>query len=177
MSSETIRFNVDLFNFVHKNKFDEFKNLLEMNPSYEINMLVIESILRKHLHTLLKNIVPSRFPVNEVVIMFASEFGDIDSLKYLFSINCPYNICASRVASRNGHLECLKFIATHFQHDRFDEDCMYLASQKNQIDCMKYLHENGCPWHEETYRVAIENNSTECAQYCKENGCPDALKN
>ena len=37
---------------------------------------------------------------------------------------------------------------------------------------MKYAHENGCPWNEETCSEAAKNDHLECLEYARENGCP-----
>ena len=41
------------------------------------------------------------------------------------------------------------------------------------LECLKYLHENGCPWHEMTCDIAAKNRHLECVQYCRDNGCPE----
>jgi hypothetical protein len=47
-----------------------------------------------------------------------------------------------------------------------------LSATQNHIDCLKYLHENGCPWHPDTTNVAAENGNLDCLIYAHENGCP-----
>jgi hypothetical protein len=37
---------------------------------------------------------------------------------------------------------------------------------------VKYAHENGCPWGEETCLAAVEGGHLEVLQYLHENGCP-----
>jgi hypothetical protein len=42
----------------------------------------------------------------------------------------------------------------------------------SDLECLKYLHENGCPWDEETCYVAALSGHLECLKYAQENGCP-----
>ena len=41
-------------------------------------------------------------------------------------------------------------------------------------ECLKYAHENGCPWNEETCHYAADNGhhtNKECLKCAHENGC------
>jgi hypothetical protein len=40
------------------------------------------------------------------------------------------------------------------------------------LECLKYAHENGCPWDEVTCTNAVINDSLACLRYAHENGCP-----
>lgn len=42
----------------------------------------------------------------------------------------------------------------------------------NNIKCLKYAHENGCPWDEFTCYKAVQGGALECLKYAHENGCP-----
>ena len=46
------------------------------------------------------------------------------------------------------------------------------AAQNGHLECLKYAHENGCPWNEMTCSKAAENGHLECLKYAHENGCP-----
>jgi hypothetical protein len=41
-----------------------------------------------------------------------------------------------------------------------------------QIECLKYLHENGCQWDKWTCCFASKRGHLECLKYAHENGCP-----
>jgi len=51
-----------------------------------------------------------------------------------------------------------------------DEICEYFSSVGN-LDCLKYCHENGCPWYEDTCSSAAKNGHFECLKYAHENDC------
>jgi hypothetical protein len=44
------------------------------------------------------------------------------------------------------------------------------------LECIKYLHENGCPWSEKTCDWAAKSGHLECLKYLHENGCPLAVE-
>ena len=46
------------------------------------------------------------------------------------------------------------------------------AAKNGHLECLKYAHENGCPWDGETCSEAAENGHLECLKYARENGCP-----
>ena len=46
------------------------------------------------------------------------------------------------------------------------------AAKYGHLECLKYAHENGCPWDEVTCSEAAENGHLECLKYAHENGCP-----
>ena len=41
---------------------------------------------------------------------------------------------------------------------------------RNDLECLKYAHENGCPWDKKTCSEAALNGHLECLQYAHENG-------
>jgi hypothetical protein len=46
------------------------------------------------------------------------------------------------------------------------------AARYGHIECLKYAHENGCPWNSQTGEYAAKNRQLECLKYACENGCP-----
>ena len=46
------------------------------------------------------------------------------------------------------------------------------AAEGGHLECLKYAHENGCPWDEWTCSMAAFNGHLECLKYAHENGCP-----
>jgi len=49
--------------------------------------------------------------------------------------------------------------------------CAQMAENGN-LELLKVLHENGCPWDESTCRSAALGGHLECMKYERENGCP-----
>ena len=75
----------------------------------------------------------------------------------------------SRMA-RNGNLELLKFL--HEKGCPWNEETCWSAASNDHLECLKYAHENGCPWDEETCKAAAKYRRLECLKYAHENGCP-----
>ena len=40
------------------------------------------------------------------------------------------------------------------------------------LEFLKYLHENGCPWDKSTCEFAAKSGHLDCLKYAHENGCP-----
>ena len=46
------------------------------------------------------------------------------------------------------------------------------AAYNGHLECLRYLHENGCPWDGWTCIFAAKYGHLYCLQYAHENGCP-----
>jgi hypothetical protein len=46
------------------------------------------------------------------------------------------------------------------------------AVWNNDLECIKYMHENGCDWDGECLEVAVTNGYMECIDYLHKNECP-----
>ena len=95
-------------------------------------------------------------------------------------------------------MECLKWLHENNMCPWDEEMCEY-AAENGQLECLKYAHENGCPWDREDVhesrlewtfgvfevrarervslerghvRVCRQNGHLECLKYARENGCP-----
>ena len=47
----------------------------------------------------------------------------------------------------------------------------YLIVSDANVDSLRYAHENGCPWDEDTCYEAAKNGNLECLKYAHKNGC------
>jgi len=54
----------------------------------------------------------------------------------------------------------------------FSIEDMNHASYYGQLDCLKYLRLNGCPWDEYTFSYAAKNGHLEIIKWGRLNGCP-----
>jgi len=73
-------------------------------------------------------------------------------------------------AAKNGKLDCLKYL--HENGCPWDKSTCAYAAVKGHLDCLKYAHENGCPWDKDTCALAAKNGHLDCLKYAHENGCP-----
>ena len=70
----------------------------------------------------------------------------------------------------NGHLECLKY--AHEQGCPWHEDTCTYAASNGHLECLKYAHEEGCDWDWRTCEYAAANGHLECLKYACAHGCP-----
>ena len=54
------------------------------------------------------------------------------------------------------------------------KDLLLLAAKNGHLKCLKYAHEEGCPWGRWTCQNAARGGHLECLKYAHENGCPEA---
>ena len=73
------------------------------------------------------------------------------------------------VAAEGGQLECLKYL--HENGCAWDKYTCLAAARGGRLECLKYLHENGCPWDSWSCTAAAGGGHLECFKYLRENGC------
>jgi hypothetical protein len=71
-------------------------------------------------------------------------------------------------AAEKGHLECLMYL--HENGCAWNEKTCSLAAFYGHLECLRYLHENGCVWDKKTSSGAACGR-LECLRYAHENGC------
>ena len=84
-------------------------------------------------------------------------------------MNC-FKCTGCNIASANGHLECLKYL--HENGCPWDKETCRYSTWYGHLECLKYLHENGCPLDAVTCANAAYNGQLECLKYLHENSCP-----
>lgn len=91
-------------------------------------------------------------------------------LRYLHDQGCPWSetITESKVLK---YLVCLNNNCNLSGGQWNGRECT-LVAEYGYVQCLAYLHENGCSWNEQTYSAALKNNHTHCLAYLRDNGCP-----
>jgi hypothetical protein len=51
---------------------------------------------------------------------------------------------------------------------------MLAAVWNNNLECIKYMHYNECPWDSLCIEVAVTNEYMECLNYLRKNGFPSS---
>jgi len=128
----------------------------------------------------------------------AAERGDIKMLKFLRENDCPWGVNPLREACRNGYVDVIEWaIINGCPLDIWDvaEACKkgevkvvaYVleneilrphswlcaaAAGAGELEMLKWLHENRCPWDETTASAAFNNNELDVLEWALENGCP-----
>ena len=72
------------------------------------------------------------------------------------------------IIAKYGDLECLKYA---HENGCPWEYTYHTAAENGHLDCLKYAHENGCTWDEDTCSSAASNGHLDCLKYAHENGC------
>ncbi len=84
----------------------------------------------------------------------AVSIGDLKIVEYLFNNGCPINIGDDLYNNSND-------LHTN------------IASRRNNLEVLKFLHKNGFPWDSTTVLSALEHSySIDCLKYLIENNCP-----
>ena len=99
----------------------------------------------------------------------ASLMGNEDGLRYLLDNRISLYDASCRISSAKNDIECLQFL--HEVGCPWNEQTCYHAAKHGQLDCLKYAHEHGCNWNEWTTYYACINQHQECLTYAMENGC------
>lgn len=98
------------------------------------------------------------------ICTIAAEHGQIACLKYLHSNGHKIDVEVIEASARYGHTDCLKY-ALQCSHDI--GRALIMACGSGNIECLKYLHQNGYKLNKHLYRVALANNKHMCAEYVK----------
>lgn len=75
---------------------------------------------------------------------------------------------AAAIAANCGNLRLLKYL--HEEGFAWSEDTCWAASNKGYLECLQYLHESGCAWDKNVYICAAWNGHLSCIQYAFEQG-------
>jgi hypothetical protein len=109
----------------------------------------------------------------------------LEIVRYWMIINCPYEIYD--YIKLNQNIIDLSYIKENFYDLPFFDEFIILCSAENNNDkyfictesskkgflnLLKYAHENGCPWDEDTCFYSASNGQLKCLKYAHENGCP-----
>ena len=73
-------------------------------------------------------------------------------------------------AAKNGNLDILKWLKRN--GCPWNEDTFTAAATHGNLENMKWLKKNGCHWKENTFYGAVENGNIENMAWLKENNCP-----
>ena len=72
-------------------------------------------------------------------------------------------------AARFGNLEILKYL--HENGCPWYSDTCSSAADGGHLMCLTYAHEHGCKWEEDTCSFAAKKGHIKCLKYAHENNC------
>ena len=84
-----------------------------------------------------------------------------------------YDIEQRRLKLLMESMKLCKFVDPNCQICKINgEYSTIIAARNGHLECLKYAHENGCPWDKFTCADAARNGHLECLKYAHENDCP-----
>ena len=97
--------------------------------------------------------------------------GNLKLLKKLHTRGVFFsNERIAAMAARGGHLDCLRYL--HEQGCPWDKYTCSEAARGGHLDCLKYAHEQGCPWDDGVIAGAASLQHLDCLNYAMESRCP-----
>lgn len=148
------------------------KNNLKMDP---IIFTILSLMLRRKTNIkclILKKILLDSLPLRNLGYI-ACIIGDVQILHYASAsaaTTTSWDESFINYAAAYGHLDCLMFL--HKNGCKWDCNTIVSAAQNNQLACLKYMHENGCAWHVDVCNYAAECGNIDILRYAHENECP-----
>ena len=97
--------------------------------------------------------------------------GHLDCLKYAHENGCPWD---ERIHAQMQHTMGIQ-IALNMLMKMAAHGIRYTCSSaayNGHLDCLKYAHENGCPWDKNMLLNAAYEDILDCLKYAHENGAP-----
>ena len=114
------------------------------------------------------------FNKDEITFVIGKNIDDFLYLKELKKMRKKkkkfFSIYAMNDCVRKGYLNCLKYL--HENGCRWDSTTCSTAALNGHLDCLKYAHENGCSWDSDTCWSAAFKGHLDCLKYAIENDCP-----
>lgn len=85
-------------------------------------------------------------------------------------LRMPWDEYTTSIAAGRGYLQCLSYL--HENGCPWTDHTTKTAAAYNQLDCLKYAHEHGCPWSPYVTTTAAIYGNLDCIKYAHEHGCP-----
>ncbi len=168
----------------------------ENNYPYVKNLITYATIIGDL--KIIKWLKKKGFKFSESTFSYAILNEDLKIIKWLNDNNCCFNIKTYKIALRVGNTEIITWLeknVSNYQElteefniskkikelKEFKKNCKYWdwnykvfsdACIEGDINKMKWLKENGCPFCHYTFNSAALNGNLENMKWLKENGCP-----
>ena len=110
-------------------------------------------------------------PWNVDTCAWAAAHGHLKCLQWARSEGCPWSAFTTRGAARRGHLECLQWARENGCPWDANRMCN-VAAKHDQLAVLKWVREQGCPWGETATLYAARNGHLNCFRWLIYQGCP-----
>ena len=145
---------------------------------YTMLMIIYDAVLHDYESMFKWFVVSNRYSISEIdrydICKRAAAVGSFGILKYAYQH--IYKNKSNKVSNildesvKNGHFEIVKW--SHENGCHWDEQTCSCAARNGHFEILKWLHENGCPWDNNTSANAAECGHFEILRWSRENGCP-----
>jgi hypothetical protein len=146
--------------FESKHEYDDFiKNTEDL-----------ESYIKNGDLEYVKSICKNKLLITNKVMNIATEYGQLDIIKYFHNQNCPLSYSIMYYGSNTGNLNIIKYAHENGVNWSRDGDETYIASSYGFLDILQYVHQNGCIIHSCAIKIASQNGHLDCLQYIIQSG-------
>ena len=101
--------------------------------------------------------------------------GSVALVKWALAEGCPRRAengaTMASVAASFGHMELVRWVIRE-QGFAMDEKVMRNAARSGDLELVRWLRGEGCPWDWMTCHYAVEQGHVEVLRWARENGCP-----
>jgi hypothetical protein len=104
------------------------------------------------------------------LVDFAAKGGHLETLKWMYGLNWPWDQQTCAEAAEGGHFSLLKWLREK-GCPWSDRTCAF-AAYGGHLEILKWARENDCPWDEDTCTYAAEGGHLEVLKWARSNDCP-----
>ena len=105
----------------------------------------------------------------EYLCKAAARSGQLEELKVLRAVGCPWDVYTCVGAAMGGHLEVLQWLRAN--GCPWSTGTCACAAKGGHLEVLQWLRANGCPWDAATCAWAAEGGHLEVLQWARANGC------
>ena len=105
----------------------------------------------------------------EYLCKAAARSGQLEELKVLRAVGCPWDVYTCVGAAMGGHLEVLQWLRAN--GCPWSTGTCACAAKGGHLEVLQWLRANGCPWDAATCAWAAEGGHLEMLQWARANGC------
>jgi hypothetical protein len=123
----------------------------------------------------LKYIYEKGWPIAHGSLSIAVEEGNLDCVQFLARFDCQFPVLHHSLvesAAAYGRYDCLRFLLERSNGPYNGEIAATYAAEEGNLDCLRLLHEKGCPCNTQAILFAVEEGNLDCVKYLHEQGCP-----
>ena len=103
----------------------------------------------------------------------AAQGVQLDVLQWAIDRGCPLEMSACEVAACEGYIDVLKFLRTRDPPCPWGPRVAAGAAANGNLECLKWLHENGCEWDERVLKLGSRHNHAELCAWAVSAGAPE----